>query len=105
MLDRALKVVRPIQADIVDADTYKEYLDQHHEYFLSLIHIYEEDRHAAPENLQVSYSLMYRGDILYQDAPHDHHHRQPAVDRICLLYTSMEGSIHQEECQGEPEEL
>lgn len=33
VLDRALKVVRPIQADIVDADTYKEYLDQHHLYF------------------------------------------------------------------------
>ena len=28
-----MKVVRPIQADIVDADTYKEYLDQHHVYF------------------------------------------------------------------------
>ena len=37
-----------------------------------------------PENLQMSYSLMYRGDILYQDAPHDHHHRQPAVDRMAL---------------------
>ena len=33
VFDRALKVVRPIQADIVDADTYKEYLDQHHLYF------------------------------------------------------------------------
>ena len=33
VLDRALKVVRPIQADIVDADTYKEYLDQHPVYF------------------------------------------------------------------------
>lgn len=33
VLDRALKVVRPIQADIVDANTYKEYLDQHHVYF------------------------------------------------------------------------
>lgn len=33
VLDRALKVVRPIQADIVDADTYKEYLEQHHVYF------------------------------------------------------------------------
>ena len=33
VLDRALKVVSPIQADIVDADTYKEYLDQHHVYF------------------------------------------------------------------------
>lgn len=33
VLDRALKVVRPIQADIVDAGTYKEYLDQHHVYF------------------------------------------------------------------------
>ena len=30
VLDRALKVVRPIQADIVDADTYKEYLDINH---------------------------------------------------------------------------
>lgn len=27
VMDRALKEVRPIQADIVDADTYKEYLD------------------------------------------------------------------------------
>ena len=33
VLDRALKVVRPIQADIVDADTYKEYLDKHQVYF------------------------------------------------------------------------
>ena len=33
VLDRALRVVRPIQADIVDADTYKEYLDQHQVYF------------------------------------------------------------------------
>ena len=33
VMDRALKEVRPIQADIVDAETYKEYLDQHHVYF------------------------------------------------------------------------
>ena len=33
VLDRSLKVVRPIQADIVDAETYKEYLDRHHVYF------------------------------------------------------------------------
>ena len=33
VLDRALRVVRPIQADIVDANTYKEYLDQHPVYF------------------------------------------------------------------------
>ena len=33
VLDRSLKVVRPIQADIVDAETYKEYLDEHHVYF------------------------------------------------------------------------
>ena len=33
VLDRTLRVVRPIQADIVDADTYKEYLDQHPVYF------------------------------------------------------------------------
>ena len=33
VLDRALRVVRPIQADIVDADTYKEYLDKHPVYF------------------------------------------------------------------------
>lgn len=31
--DRALKVVRPIQADIVDADTYREYLDRGPVYF------------------------------------------------------------------------
>ena len=33
VFDRALKVVRPIQADIVDADTYKEYLDKGTVYF------------------------------------------------------------------------
>lgn len=33
MMDRALKEVRPIQADIVDADTYKEYLDRGTVYF------------------------------------------------------------------------
>ena len=33
VFDRALKVVRPIQADIVDADTYKEYLDKGAVYF------------------------------------------------------------------------
>ena len=31
--DRALRVVRPIQADIVDADTYQEYLDRGPVYF------------------------------------------------------------------------
>ena len=33
VFDRALKVVRSIQADIVDADTYKEYLDKGAVYF------------------------------------------------------------------------
>lgn len=33
VLDRALKEVRPIQADIVDADTYREYLDRGTVYF------------------------------------------------------------------------
>ena len=31
--DRSLRVVRPIQADIVDADTYREYLDRGPVYF------------------------------------------------------------------------
>ena len=31
--DRALREVRPTQADVVDADTYREYLDQHPVYF------------------------------------------------------------------------
>ena len=31
--DRGLKPVRPIQADIVDGDTYKAYLDEHPVYF------------------------------------------------------------------------
>ena len=30
---RALRVVRPIQADVVDADTYRHWLDQHPVYF------------------------------------------------------------------------
>ena len=33
VMDRALKEVRPIQADIVDADTYREYLDRGTVYF------------------------------------------------------------------------
>ena len=31
--DRGLKPIRPIQADIVDSDTYKAYLDEHPVYF------------------------------------------------------------------------
>ncbi len=33
VMDRALKEIRPIQADIVDADTYREYLDRGVVYF------------------------------------------------------------------------
>lgn len=33
VFDRSLKEIRPIQADVVDADTYREYLDQHPVYF------------------------------------------------------------------------
>ncbi|MBQ7423081.1 MAG: tRNA (adenosine(37)-N6)-threonylcarbamoyltransferase complex dimerization subunit type 1 TsaB [Prevotella sp.] len=33
LFDRSLKEIRPIQADIVDADTYREYLDQRPVYF------------------------------------------------------------------------
>lgn len=33
LYDRALRPVRPIGADIVDADTYREWLDQHPVYF------------------------------------------------------------------------
>lgn len=33
VMDRALKEVRPIQADVVDAETYKEYLDRGTVYF------------------------------------------------------------------------
>lgn len=33
LFDRALHEVRPIRADVVDADTYREYLDRHPVYF------------------------------------------------------------------------
>ena len=33
LYDRALKEVRPVGADIVEADTYKAFLDQHHVFF------------------------------------------------------------------------
>jgi tRNA threonylcarbamoyladenosine biosynthesis protein TsaB len=33
VFDRALKTVRPVGADVVDADTYREYLDSHPVYF------------------------------------------------------------------------
>ena len=33
LFDRSLKEIRPIQADVVDHDTYKSYLDEHPIYF------------------------------------------------------------------------
>ena len=33
LFTRSLREVRPIQADVVDADTYREYLDKHPVYF------------------------------------------------------------------------
>ena len=33
LFDRSLKEIRPIQADVVDHDTYKSYLDEHPVYF------------------------------------------------------------------------
>ena len=33
LFDRSLKEIRPIQADVVDHDTYKLYLDEHPVYF------------------------------------------------------------------------
>lgn len=33
LYDRALRPVRPVQADVVDGDTYREYLDRHPVYF------------------------------------------------------------------------
>ena len=33
LFDRSLHEIRPIHADIVDSDTYKEYLDEHPVYF------------------------------------------------------------------------
>lgn len=33
LFDRSLKEIRPIQADVVDYDTYKSYLDEHPVYF------------------------------------------------------------------------
>ena len=35
LFTRSLREVRPIQADVVDADTYREYLDKHPVYFFS----------------------------------------------------------------------
>ncbi len=64
-----------------DAGTIKRLLLAHH---LAHVDADEEDRYSAPEDLQMSYCLMNRGDVLYQDAPHNHHHRQPSVDRMAL---------------------
>ena len=49
-------------------------------YHLSHVDADEEDGHSAPKDFQMSYGLMDRGDILYEDAPHHHHHWQPMVD-------------------------
>ena len=34
----------------------------------------EEDGHSAPEYLQVSHGMVDGGDVLHEDAPHNHHH-------------------------------
>lgn len=62
----------------------------------SLTHIdaYEEDWHAAPEYLQMAYRLMYRGDPLHEYAPHNHHYRQPPVDRMPAYELHVWGSCH-----------
>ena len=64
-----------------DAGTIKRLLLAYH---LAHVDADEEDRYSAPENFQMTYSLMNRCDVLHQDAPHDHHHRQPFVDGVAL---------------------
>ena len=42
----------------------------------------EVDGHATPEDFQVAHRLVDGRDILHEDAPHDHHDRQPSVDGV-----------------------
>ena len=63
------------------AGTIKRLLLANH---LTHIDADEEDRYSAPEDFQMAYSLMNRCDVLHQDAPHNHHHRQPFVDGVAL---------------------
>ena len=53
-------------------------------YHLAHVDADEEDWHAAPENLQMAYGMVDGSDILHKDAPHDHDHRQPAIDGVAL---------------------
>lgn len=49
---------------------------------LSHVDADEEDRYTTPEYLKMSYGMMDGRNVLHQDAPHNHHHRQPSVDRM-----------------------
>ena len=49
---------------------------------LSHVNADEEDRYTTPEYLKMSYGMMDGRNVLYQDTPHNHHHRQPSVDRM-----------------------
>ena len=51
---------------------------------LSHVDADEEDRHAAPENFQMTDSFMNRHHPLHHHAPDDHAQGQPAVDRMTL---------------------
>ena len=53
-------------------------------YHLSHVDADEEDRHSAPEYLQMSHRLVYWRNIFHQYAPHDHYHGQPTVDGVSL---------------------
>ena len=41
-------------------------------YGLAYVYAKEEDGHTAPENLNVSYGIMNRSNVLNHDRPHEH---------------------------------
>ena len=51
------------------------------------------------------YSFMDWCDVLYKDTPHDHSHRQPAVDGVAddKVHVKRTGDIEEHDCRDVPE--
>ena len=64
-----------------DACPIERVLLSHH---LTHVDADEEDGHSAPEDLQMSYGLVDRCDVLHKNAPHNHDYGQPTVDGVSL---------------------
>ena len=65
----------------------------------------EEDGYAAPEYLDMSHRVVYRGHILHHHGPHHRHDGHPSVDGMAAYQLHIERGkhIHRHDRRDEPE--